>query len=126
MSNLQQTKAPDLQSVISADLFSSQPTVADIKQVLDFMEPHAQPLAEAQIKAIAYLNYLGNRPLHDDYRKANKGKHPYSDFVRWIMESAQAQASPNVFIRVIEALVPKPIAMKLEQSANPMPDKRRR
>lgn len=126
MNPTQQNKTPDLQSVISADLFSSQPTVADIKQVLDFMEPHAQPLAEAQIKAIAYLNHIGTRPLHEEYRKANKGKHPYSDFVRWIMESAQAQASPNVFIRVIESLVPKPINMKMEQALNPMPDKRRR
>lgn len=99
-------KVPDLQQVITQDLFSSQPSVADIKQVLDFMEPHAQPLSEAQIRAIAYLNHLGNRPLHEEYRKTNK-RHPYESFIKWIMESAQTAANPNVFIRVIEALVPK-------------------
>jgi hypothetical protein len=102
-------KQLDLQSVINADLFSSTPAVADIKQVLQFMEPHAQPLSEPQIRAIVYLNWLGNRPLHKAYREANKGKHPYSDLVKWIMESAQCAANPNVFIRVIEALVPRPI-----------------
>lgn len=105
----EQKKAGDLQSVITADLFASTPQVADVKQVLEFMERHAQPLSEPQIRAIAYLNHLGQRDLHKPYRDANKGKHPYEGFVRWIMESARAAASPNVFIRVIEALIPKPI-----------------
>lgn len=115
-------KLPDLQQVINADLFSNTPQVADIKQVLQFIEPHAQPLSETQIRAIAYLNYLGNRDLHAEYRKENKGKHPYEPFIKWIMESAQAHADPSVFIRVIESLIPKPPKI----SFNEQPERKRR
>lgn len=108
MSDTQQRPPMDLQQVINNDLFSSEQINPAIRQVLEFMEPHAQPLSEPQIRAIAYLNYLGGRELHAEYRKANKGKHPYQDLVKWVMQSAQAAASPNVFIKVIEALIPKP------------------
>jgi hypothetical protein len=109
-------KMPDLQSVITADLFSQTPQVADIKQVLEFMEPHAQPLSESQIRAIAYLNYLGNRPIHKEYREANKGRHPYEPFIKWIIESAQAAAKPSVFLDTIEALIPKPPTIRVEST----------
>lgn len=99
-------KEDKLQSIINNDLFSSTPMVDGLKQVLQFMEPHAQPLSQEQLRAIAYLNYLGMRELHAEYRKANKGKHPYSDHVKWIMESAIAHADPGVFIRTIEAVIP--------------------
>lgn len=108
MSETQQ-RPPDLQQVINNDLFSSEQINPAIRQVLEFMEPHAQPLSEPQIRSIAYLNYLGGRELHADYRKKNKGKHPYTDLVKWVMQSAQAAASPSVFVRVIEALIPKPV-----------------
>ena len=109
-------KEDKLQSIINNDLFSSTPMVDGLKQVLQFMEPHAQPLSQEQLRAIAYLNYLGMRPLHEEYRKANKGKHPYSDHVKWIMESAIAHADPGVFIRTIEAVIPPQQTQVIQQS----------
>ena len=101
-------KEDKLQSIINNDLFSSTPMVDGLKQVLQFMEPHAQPLSQEQLRAIAYMNFLGMRELHADFRKANKGKHPYSDHIKWVMESAIAHADPGVFIRTIEAVLPTP------------------
>ncbi len=110
-------KEDKLQSIINNDLFSGTPMVDGLKQVLQFMEPHAQPLSEPQLRAIAYLNYLGMRNLHKEYREKNKGKHPYQDHVKWIMESAIAHADPGVFIRTIEAIIPEP-QMHMVQSGS--------
>lgn len=99
-------KEDQLQKVLSMDLFSSSPSVDGLKQVLQFMEPHAQPLSAGQLKAIAYLNWLGMRDLHKKYRDDHKGKHPYTDLVKWIIESAINHADPGVFLRTIEAVIP--------------------
>lgn len=101
-------KEDKLQQVIGEDLFSSTPQIADIKQVLQFFEAHAQPLSVPQLRSIAYLNYLGMRDLHKEYREANRGKHPYSGLIAWIVDSAISHSDPGVYIRVIEALIPAP------------------
>lgn len=90
-----------LQSAISADLFSSQPSIDGLVQVLKFMEDHAQPLSTGQLKAIAYLNYLGTRPLHH-------GKNPYKPLIDWIADSAIVHSDPGVYLRTIEAVLPVP------------------
>lgn len=95
-----------MQQVISADLFSSTPNIDGLTQVLKFFEPHAQPLSGPQLRAIAYLNDLGMRDLHADYRKNNKGKHPYTDLVKWIVDSAITHSDPGVYLRAIEAVIP--------------------
>jgi len=97
-----------LQKIIGQDLFTSNPSVDGLKQVLNFMEPHAQPLSTPQLQAIAYLNYLGMRELHQPYRKDNKGKHPYTDLIKWIMDSAMSHSDPGVYLRTIEAVIPSP------------------
>ncbi len=107
-------KEDKLQQVIGADLFSSTPAVDGLKQVLQFMEPHAQPLSTEQLRSIAFLNYLGMRDIHALYRDNNKGKHPYTDLIKWIIDSAQAHADPGVFIRSIEAVIPPPPRMMPE------------
>jgi hypothetical protein len=101
-------KEDKLQQVIGGDLFSSTPTVDGLKQVLQFMEPHAQPLTVGQLRAIAFLNYLGMRDLHKEYRETHKGEHPYTRLIKWIMDSAIAHADPGVFLRTIEAVIPAP------------------
>ena len=108
-----------LQKIISDDLFSSSPSIADIPQVLRFMEPHAQPISGAQLKAIAYLNYLGMRPMHEEYRKKHNGKHPYSDLVKWIIDSAVAHSDPGVYLRTIEALIPPDQQIQMSPAAPP-------
>ncbi|WP_258109621.1 hypothetical protein [Alicyclobacillus sp. SP_1] len=100
------TSEDKLQQVINADLFSSTPSVDGLRQVLQFMEPHAQPLSTPQLQALAYLNYLGMRDLHAEFREKNKGKHPYTNLVKWIMDSAISHADPGVFLRTIEAVLP--------------------
>lgn len=105
-----------LQKIISDDLFSSSPTVGDVTQVLRFMEPHAQPISAGQLRAIAYLNHLGMRDLHKDYRDRNKARHPYSDLVKWIMDSAIAHSDPGVYLRTIETLLPSPQNITIPQA----------
>lgn len=95
-----------LQKVINDDLFSSTPSVDGLTQVLKFMEPHAQPISGDQLKAIAFLNHLGMRGLHESYREGHKNKHPYSDLVTWIIDSAVAHSDPGVYLRTIEAIIP--------------------
>lgn len=86
---------------------------------MEFMESHAVPLSESQMKAIAFLNYLGGRKIHETYRKEHtqgrKVRHPYTDFVAWIIESSRYAAHPNVFIRTIEALIPAPVRSPAEK-----------
>ncbi len=114
-----------LQQVIGADLFTSTPSVDGLRQVLQFMEPHAQPLSTEQLRGIAYLNYLGMRDVHKEYRDQHKGKHPYSDLIRWIVDSAQSHADPGVFLRTIEAVIPPAPRVAPESSQAP-PQRRRR
>ncbi|SDW82294.1 hypothetical protein SAMN04489725_11618 [Alicyclobacillus hesperidum] len=107
-----------MQKILGDDLFSATPQVDSIKQILQFFEAHAQPLSVAQLRAIAYLNYLGMRDLHMEYREQNKGQHPYSGLIRWIIESAVSHSDPGVYIRVIEALIPTPQTIVHAQSNN--------
>lgn len=119
------TSEDKLQQVLGGELFTSSPMVDGIRQVLEFMEPHAQPLSVPQLQAIAYLNYLGMRDLHREYREAHKGKHPYSDLIKWICDSAVMHADPGVFLRTIEALIP-PQAIYTGGQPQDAPKKRRR
>lgn len=119
-------KEDKLQAVIGGDLFSSSPSVDGLKQVLQFMEPHAQPLSNSQLHAIAFLNYLGMRDLHEQYRKDHKGNHPYTNLIKWIMDSAIAHADPGVFLRTIEAVIPAPQSANSGQPQTESSRKRRR
>jgi hypothetical protein len=114
-----------LQQVIGADLFSSAPNIDGLTQVLRFMEGHAQPLSTPQLRAIAYLNWLGMRDIHADYRNGHKGKHPYSDLVKWIVDSAVVHSDPGVYLRTIEAVIPQNLYPTVP-AAPPVGDKKRR
>lgn len=94
--------ADKLQQVIGDDLFPTVQHISDVKQVLDFMRPVAQPLREAQVRAILYLQELGNnRVMHPE-------GNPYEKLIKQIVEFREAIADPEFFIDTIEALVPKP------------------
>lgn len=94
--------ADKLQQVIGDDLFPTVQNISDVKQVLDFMRPVAQPLREEQIRAILYLQELGsNRYLYPD-------GNPYTALIKMIVDYRKDLADPEFYIDVIEALVPKP------------------
>jgi len=97
-----QQAAPDLQSVLMADLYRNeqQPRVADVKQVIDTLKPHAQPLTPDQMRVIGYLEYLQSRTIHG-------GKKPYDGIIQLIRDEAVRVALPSYWIRVIEALIPR-------------------
>ena len=66
------------------------------------MRPHAQPLREEQVRAILYLEHLGeNKLLHP-------GKNPYKDLIKHIIGYREMIADPEFFLDTIESLVPKP------------------
>lgn len=94
--------ADKLQQVIGDDLFPTVQNISDVKQVLDFMRPVAQPLREEQVRAILYLQELGdNRYLHPN-------GNPYKELIKAIRDFRQELADPEFYIDTIEALVPKP------------------
>jgi hypothetical protein len=91
-----------IQNTINDDLFPNTPPVVDgIKQVLAFMENVAQPISEAQLRAIILLEHLGNnKQLHD--------KNPYSELIKQIQnEYKKKVANAGFYLETIEALVPK-------------------
>jgi hypothetical protein len=92
----------DLQSVLMGDLYKSdsQPRVADVKQVIDTLKDHVQPLTPVQVQAVGYLEYLQDRPIHG-------GKKPYKEIINRIRNDAVRVAPPGYYIRVIEALIPR-------------------
>lgn len=94
--------AQKLQDVINDSLFPQTVQVADVKQVLDFMKPVAQPLREEQIRAILYLQELGeNKLIHPD-------GNPYKKLIEAVVNYREQIADPEFYIDTIEALVPKP------------------
>lgn len=92
-----------LQSVISDDLFPQVNHVSDVKQVLEEMQGNAQNLREEQIKALLFLQGLGdNQYLHP------KGS-PYKKLYEYIKKEGKISvASPDYYLDTIEALIPKP------------------
>lgn len=94
--------ADKLQQVIGDDLFPTVQNISDVKQVLDFMRPVAQPLREDQIRAILYLQELGNN------RDIHPAGNPYEKLIKAIVDFRQDIADPEFYIDTIEALVPKP------------------
>lgn len=94
--------AEKLQSVISDNLFPEVQHISDVKQVLEVMRSNAQELQEAQVRALIYLQKLGeNTYLHGE-------ENPYKPVVEFIMESKVNVADPEYYLRTIEALIPKP------------------
>lgn len=95
--------APDIQGVLSSDLYANPaPQIDGVKQVLDTLQDKVQPLTPVQLQAISYLEYLQSRPIHE-------GQRPYDAIIKRIVEDAPKVAPPGYFIRVIEALIPRPI-----------------
>jgi hypothetical protein len=100
-----QAKAPDIQGVINPDLYSDPaPNIDSVKQVLDTLKDRVQPLTPQQMQAIGYLETLQKRPIHG-------GKKPYQHIIDHIRDDAYKVALPGFFIRVIEALIPRPISV---------------
>lgn len=97
--------AYDIQKVINNDLYSEpQPATADVKQVINELENKAVPMTGHQIRAKNYLEYLQSREIH-------QGKKPYQHIIDSIENDTKKTALPGYFIRVIEAMIPRPIHM---------------
>ncbi|MGG3873219.1 hypothetical protein [Brevibacillus laterosporus] len=101
MANIHEN-ATKLQDVINDTLFPTIQNIADVKQVLDFMKPVTQPLREEQVRAILYLEQLGNNKL------LHPEENPYKGLIESIKKFRQDLADPEFYIDTIEALVPKP------------------
>lgn len=99
---MQNTNGEKLQNVIGDNLFPEVHHISDIKQVIEELQGKAQNLTQEQIKAIILLDSLGsNEYLH--------GKdNPYKGLRDFIMEGKTHVAEPDYYIKVIEALIPKP------------------
>jgi hypothetical protein len=91
-----------LQDVISDDLFPNVQHVSDVKQVLEFFKPVAQPMRQEQIRAILYLESLGNN------RIMHPGGNPYLKLIEQVIDHREKIADPDVFLDVIGELIPKP------------------
>jgi hypothetical protein len=91
-----------LQQVIGDDLFPSVQHVSDVKQVLEFMKPVSKPLREEQVRAILYLQDLGNN------QELHPGGNPYKELIKMIVDFRKDLSDPEFYIDTIEALVPKP------------------
>lgn len=101
--------ADRLQTILNDDLFPKMHNVSDVKQVLEFMEHVAQPVSEAQIRAVILLESLGtNERLHGE-------KNPYT----WLIDRLvgkdgktgiwkKAVAPTSVYLDTMEELIPKP------------------
>lgn len=116
--NLMPHKSADIQGVLTGDLYSQPvPTVDGVKQVLDTLKDRVQALSPAQMQGIAYMEYLQSRHLH-------KGERPYDHIIQTLREESYRVAPPGFFIRVIEALIPRPISVdaktadKMKKEAN--------
>lgn len=92
-----------IQNTINEDLFpTAPPIVADIKQVLAFMENVAQPISEAQLRAILLLEHLGNN------KQLHGAQNPYADIIKKLQEDYKRKVAPTgVYLETIEALIPK-------------------
>lgn len=96
-------KAPDLQGTINNDLYADpEPMINGVKQVLDTLKDRVQSLSPAQMQAIGFLEHLQSRPIHE-------GKKIYDGLIKQIRDEAYRVAPPGFFIRVIEALIPRPM-----------------
>lgn len=101
--NGQRQVAPDVQGTLSGDLYAQPvPTVDGVKQVLDTLKDRVQALSPGQMKLLGFLEYLQSRPIHN-------GSKPYDGLIKHVRDEAYRVAPPGFFIRVIEALIPRPV-----------------
>lgn len=93
----------NIESVVNHDLYSNpMPQVDGVKQVLESLKDRVQALTPAQMQAIGYLTYLQERAIHGNSK-------PYKELIDRIQNQAYRVAPPGFFIRVIEALIPRPM-----------------
>lgn len=92
-----------LQSVIGDNLFPELQHISDVKQVLELMKSMSQNISQEQLRAIIFLNELGeNKVLHPD-------GNPYAKLVKAITTDYKtAIANPSFYLDTIEELIPKP------------------
>ncbi|MEK4493997.1 hypothetical protein NYE44_30560 [Paenibacillus sp. FSL L8-0493] len=104
-------KPLDLEGIVNQDLYSNpMPQIDGVKQVLETLQDRVQALTPTQMQAIGYLEYLQTRGIHD-------GNRPYSELIDRIQNHAYRVAPPGFFIRVIEALIPRPTTIDAKTAA---------
>lgn len=102
MTNATKSKSDAIQDIMSESLFEQNPSIADLKQIINELKDKAQNLREPQIKALLLLKNLGeNTYLHD--------KNPYADIIKNIEDKYKiAAAAPAYYLDAINETVPKP------------------
>lgn len=95
--------ANTLQGVIGDNLFPEIQHVSDVKQVLELMKGLAQNISQEQLRAVIFLNQLGeNKLIHPN-------GNPYEKLTKAIMTDFKtAVANPAFYLDTIEELIPKP------------------
>ncbi|WP_249646169.1 hypothetical protein [Lysinibacillus sp. D3C2_S12] len=95
--------ANTLQGVIGDNLFPELQHVSDVKQVLELMMGLAQNISQEQLRAVIFLNQLGeNKLIHPN-------GNPYEKLTKDIMTDYKtAVANPAFYLDTIEELIPKP------------------
>lgn len=96
------SKSDAIQDIMSESLFEQNPSIADLKQIINELQDKAQNLREPQIKALLLLQRLGeNKYLHE--------KNPYKDIIKNIEDKYKISvAEPSYYLDVINETVPKP------------------
>lgn len=91
-----------IQSVVNDTLFPTVQHIADVKQVLDFMQNVSQAISQEQIRALIMLQEMGdNKRLHE--------KNPYTEIIKSILGSYKVAVAPTaVYLDTIQELIPKP------------------
>lgn len=105
------SKPLDLEGIVNQDLYSNpMPQIDGVKQVLETLKDRVQALTPTQMQAIGYLQHLQQRQIHG----SNK---PYEELIDRIQNHAYRVAPPGFFIRVIEALIPRPTTIDAKTAA---------
>lgn len=96
------SKSDAIQDIMSESLFEQNPSIADLKQIINELEDKGQNLREPQVKALLLLQHLGdNKYLH--------AKNPYSHIIKAIESSYKtAVTNPEYYLDAIHETVPKP------------------
>lgn len=105
------SKPFNLENIVNKDLYDNpMPQIDGVKQVLETLQDRVQALTPRQMQAIGYLQYLQQRDIHG-------GRKPYEELIDRIQNHAYRVAPPGFFIRVIEALIPRPTTIDAKTAA---------
>lgn len=95
--------ANTLQEIMGDNLFQQPVHISDVKQVLESMKDVAQNISQEQLRAIVFLEQLGENSF------IHKNGNPYKSLIKAVLKDYKvAVANPSFYLDTIEELIPKP------------------